>query len=87
MSVGLIFFTLADSTVSPKFDRTGEKLILSYIVGKFKRKKYGLKEPTCEIFGVPVTYETHIFLWLLVKLQIVEWDCKLILSMILHPHA
>ena len=31
-----------------------------------------IREPICDIFGVPFTYETRIFLWLLVKMQIVE---------------
>ena len=40
-----------------------------------------------DIFGVPVTYETHIFFWILVKMQIVEWDFKVILSMRMQFHA
>ena len=41
------------------------------------------KRPNFLHFGVPLTQGTHIFIWLLVKMRIVEWDCKLILSIIL----
>ena len=46
-----------------------------------------IRSPLCDIFGVPLTYETHMCLWLLVKTQIVEWDFKVILRMRMQYHA